>query len=259
MPLLARPDGIDIHWEETGEGPGILLCNSFNLTPFAGIVARLAGERRVITYDQRGLGRSTPAGPYDLDTGVTDVHALLEETGPVEVALGTGDGGHRAIRAAHARPDLIDRVVLTSTGLGRAPDEDDSAGFSGSTEVLGALMSLLGRDYRAGLRSMVAGSGTSEDVERQRVEELAEAIPQEAALGYLEAWIAAGSGHQARELGPRLTVLAYSGNDWFPMEMYESMRDYLTEACMEAVEDGPINRPDLAAEILLRVSEPAKG
>ena len=41
--------------------------------------------------------------------------------------------------------------------------------------------------------------------------------------------------------------------------MYESMRDYLTEACFEFVEDGPISRPDLTAGVLLRVSEPAKG
>jgi pimeloyl-ACP methyl ester carboxylesterase len=261
MPTLSRPDGVDLHWEEAGEGPGVLVCNMFNRAPLDGLVACLAEERRVITYDQRGLGRSGVGGPYDLDTSVTDLEALLEEAGPVEVALGMGDGAHRAIRAAAKRPDLIDRVVFTSTGLGRAPDGDETAGFAGSTEVLSALMGLLRRDYRSGLRSMVSGSGgfgTEEDA-RERVEGLAAEIPQDAAIGYLEAWIAAGSTREARDLGRRLTVLAYRGNDWFPLSMYESMRDYLTQACFELIEDGPINRPDLTAGVLMRVSEPAKG
>ena len=261
MPHLERPGGVQLWWEEHGEGPGVLICNMFNRAPVDALIAHLQGERRVIAYDQRGLGRSSPVGPYDFDTGVADVIALLEETGPVDVALGMGDGGHRVVRAGAERPDLIDRVVLTSTGLGRSPDGDETAGFAGSTEVLSALMGLLRRDYRSGLRSMVGGSGGfhNEDAARERVEELAATIPQEAAIGYLEAWIKVGSGQQARELGPRFTVLAYSGNDWFPMAIYESMRDYLTEACFEVVEDGPISRPDLTAGVLLRVSEPAKG
>ena len=41
--------------------------------------------------------------------------------------------------------------------------------------------------------------------------------------------------------------------------MYEGMRDLLTEACFEFVDDGPMSRPDLAADVLLRVSSPAKG
>lgn len=261
MALLERPDGTQLWWEATGEGPGVVICNMFNLAPVDGLVEHLSAERRVITYEQRGVGRSVSDGPFDLDTGVADLEALLEEAGPVEVALGLGDGGHRAVRAGVARPDLIDHVVLTSTGLGRAPDADETAGFAGSTEVLAALMSLLRRDYRSGLRSMVTSSGgfATEELARERVESLAETLPQDVAIGYLNAWIEAGSAHQARELGGRLTVLAYRGNDWFPLGMYESMREYLTGACFELVEDGPINRPDLAAGVVLRVSEPAKG
>jgi pimeloyl-ACP methyl ester carboxylesterase len=261
MSELARPDGIKLHWQEAGHGPAVLVCNMFNLAPLDALVEQLAAERRVITYEPRGLGRSTQRGPYDLGTGVNDVIALLEETGPVELVLGMGDGSHRALRVADARPDLVDRVVMTSTALGRSRDAGETAGFSGSTQVLSALMSLLGRDYRSGLRSMVAASGSFDDEQeaRERVEALAAAIPQQAAVGYLEAWIEAGSIDVARRLGGRLTVLAYGGNDWFPLAMYEEMREYLIEACFEAVEDGPMNRPDLVASVLLRASAPARG
>lgn len=262
MPMLVRPDGINLYWEEAGDGPGILICNMFNLAPLDRLVEELAGERRVVSYEPRGLGRSTKRGPYGLETGVADVEALLEDAGPVEVALGIGDGAHRAMRLADARPDLVDRVVITSTALGPTDDGEETPGFAGSTQVLSALMSLLRRDYRSGLRSMVGGSGSfgdDEEAARDRVEALAAATPQEAAVGYLEEWIRAGSIDVARSLGSRLTVLAYGGNDWFPLAMYEEMREHLTEACFEVAEDGPMNRPDLAAAVLLRVSEPAKG
>ena len=258
MPFLARPDGTQLYWEEAGDGPGVLICNTFNLAPIDGLVAQLAGSRRVVMYEPRGLGRSTKQGPYDLGTGVEDVEALLEESGPVDVALGIGDGAHRAMRAADARPDLIDSVVFTSTALGM-PGDADAPGFSGSTEVLFALMSLMRRDYRSGLRQMLAGSAHDEDFERERVEELVELVAQDAAIGYLEAWISAGSIDVARRLGSRLTILAYPGNAWFPLEMYEALRDALTEACFHFVEDGPMSRPDLTAEVLLKVSAPATG
>src|SRR5687767_5465236 len=258
MPQLARPDGVEVYWEEAGDGPGVLICNTFNLNPLDRLVEQLAESRRVVYFEPRGVGRSTLTGPYDLGTGVEDVEALLEETGPVEVALGIGGGAHRALRLADARPDLVERVVFTSTALGR-PGDENAPGFSGSAEVLFALMSLMRRDYRSGLRQMLAGSAHDEDFERDRVEELAAMVPQEAAIGYLEAWISAGSMDTARRLGERLTVLAYPGNAWFPLEMYEALRDALTQACFELVEDGPMTRPDLTAEILLRVSEPAKG
>ena len=258
MPQLARPDGVEIYWEEAGEGPGLLICNTFNLNPLDGLVARLADARRVVTYEPRGVGRSSRTGPYDLGTGVDDAEALLEETGPVEVAFGIGDGAHRALRLADARPDLVERVVFTSTALGM-PGDENAPGFSGSTEVLFALMSLMRRDYRSGLRQMLAGSAHDEKFERERVEELAEMVEQDAAIGYLEAWISAGSTDVARRLGDRLTVLAYPGNAWFPLEMYEALRDAFTQACFELVEDGPMTRPDLSAEVLLRVSEPATG
>jgi hypothetical protein len=162
------------------------------------------------------------------------------------------------MRIADSRPDLVDSVVFTSTAIGREPGER-AAGFAGSTEVLYALMSLMRRDYRSGLRQMMTGSARDEDFERERVDELAALIPQEAAIGYLEAWIAADSLDVARRLGDRLAVLAYPGNAWFPLEIYEAMRDYLTEACFEFVEDGPMTRPDLAADVLLRVSARATG
>lgn len=252
MPLLRRPDGVELHWEEHGEGPTVVVCNTFNLSPIAGLVEALAGNRRVIVYDPRGVGRSARRGPYDMVTGVLDLEGLLEGTGPAAAALGIGDGSHRAAKLAAARPDLLDRVVVTSTTLG--PGTSTREGFAGSGEVLEALVGMMERDYRSGIRSMVAGSQPEEDAIRERVEKLVESVPQDAAVGYLRAWIEAESAQAARLLGPRLTILAYPGNSWFPLAAFESMRGYLPAASFVQVDDGPMTRPDQAADILLRAS-----
>lgn len=259
MPTLARPDGVELHWEEAGEGPRVLICNTFNLARMDELVTALAPSRRVLTYEPRGLGRSSGDGPYDLGTGVADLEALLEDRGAVSAALGIGDGAHRAMRVADARPDLVDQVMITSTGIDRGGGPNDSIGFSGSVEVLSALTGLLRRDFRSGLRSMVGGSGGGgdEDVVRRRVEELSAAVTQDAAVGYLEAWIGASSVDVARRLRSRLTILAYEGNSWFPLPLFETMRDHLPDAGYELVDDGPVRRPDLAAEVLLRVTAAA--
>ena len=258
MPSLARPDGVRIHWEENGAGASVALFNTFNLQPLEALIELLAPQRRVITYEPRGLGRSTRTGPYDLDTGVADAEALLDEAGPVQVALGIGDGAHRAMRIADERPDLVEHVVFTSTAIGREPGSE-GAGFSGSAQVLTALRSLMRRDYRSGLRQMMIGSAGNDDHERERVEEVSTLVPQDAAVGYLEEWIEADSLEVARRLGDRLTVLAYPGNAWFPLETYETAREQLTQACFELVEDGPMSRPDLTTEVLLRMSAPTTG
>lgn len=250
MPHLTRPGGAEIYWEEAGDGPAVVVCNTFNLSPVDTLTELLAPTRRVVTYEPRGTGRSTPTGPYDMQTGAGDLEALLEATGPAAVALGIGDGAHRAVRVAASRPDLIAHAVITSTGLGGT----SARGFSGSTEVLEALMSLMRRDYRSGLRSIVAGAGHSDESERARVEELAAAIPKEAAVGYIDAWIATDSHEAALALGPRLTILAYAGNAWFPLEMFEDMNLSLPESRYELLADGPMNRPELTAELLLSVT-----
>ena len=161
MPLLARPDGVQLYWEQAGDGPGVLICNTFNLAPLDGLVERLASSRRVVAYEPRGARPLEPAGP---------VRPGDRRRGRRGAARGDGPGGGRPRHRrrhpprdalADARPDLVDRVVFTSSALGR--ESGERSGFAASTEVLYALMSLIRRDYRSGLRQMLAGSAKDED------------------------------------------------------------------------------------------------
>lgn len=67
----------------SGEGPPLVLAHggpglSNNLDPVAAMVDDLA---RVHLYDQRGGGRSTTDGPFDIETFVADLESLREHWG----------------------------------------------------------------------------------------------------------------------------------------------------------------------------------
>ena len=84
----ARPDGAQLHWEERGEGPNVVIaepvllaarrCSTGSWTCSSSTIA-------LVTYDMRGVGESSMQGPYDMETDAEDLAAVIEETcdGPV--------------------------------------------------------------------------------------------------------------------------------------------------------------------------------
>jgi pimeloyl-ACP methyl ester carboxylesterase len=82
MSELSLDDGQIIHFEDTGEGPPILLVHGLGAPSafFARTVAELARDHRVITLDLRGHG-ATPHGaePVTVDRCAADLHALAEK------------------------------------------------------------------------------------------------------------------------------------------------------------------------------------
>ena len=105
--LLQRPDGAEIHWEEQGEGPTVVLTHhtlwSYPAI-YGDLIADLARDHRVIVYDPRGCGRSSRRGPYDADTDAGDLEAVAEAAGGAAVAIAVGDGVNRACRVAAIVP-----------------------------------------------------------------------------------------------------------------------------------------------------------
>jgi pimeloyl-ACP methyl ester carboxylesterase len=242
---LARPDGVELHWETRGDGPPVAVCP----VAWAGVggvaefVGDLACDHTVLTYDPRGTGASTRRGPYDVETDAGDLVALLEETGPVLAGIGSADGARRLIRAAAARPELVGTVVVSGLqGIGRPPER----GLAGSRAVLDALVTLMESDYRAGLRATMerAAPGAEEQALRRRVEEIEAYCPQEAWLERLRAWIGDDLGETARALGSRLVILHHGTNPWFGGDV-EGERAALPEARFVRMSDGLV---DAAAE-----------
>jgi pimeloyl-ACP methyl ester carboxylesterase len=70
---------------------------------------------RVIAYDARGHGRSTPAPDraYDYEQLAEDLARVLEQTGaPRALLAGASMGAHTAVRLALTRPELVAALAL---------------------------------------------------------------------------------------------------------------------------------------------------
>lgn len=259
MPLLERPDGVELYWEEGGEGPLVLLSilNTMPTDTVAGLTAELAHDHRVVTYDLRGIGRSTRTGPYDMATDAADLQALAEAAGGGAVAVAIGDGANRAIRAAAERPDLVEAVVVSgSLLLGDRETVRGTDALVASSQVLEGIVTLYERDYRAAAHQVIASGSPSlsEDEVRERVDRSVEHSPQEASVARLRAWIADDPTEAAAALGDRLWILSYPGNLWFPAELPERVRGRIPEAHVEAVADGVVSRPDLGAAVVREIT-----
>ena len=118
MPL-AQLNGIERFYQETGSGDSLLLINGLGGTclGWEPLVPSLAEHFRVITSDNRGVGRSSaPPGPYTTRQMTNDAAALLNHFGVVRAhVVGSSMGGMIAQELALAYPSLVDRLVLYGT------------------------------------------------------------------------------------------------------------------------------------------------
>jgi pimeloyl-ACP methyl ester carboxylesterase len=263
MPVLQLPDGAELHWDERGEGPLVVIAIQFFSQPwvFAGLIELLAEDHRVVTYDPRGTGRASRVGPYDIETDAADLLAVVEAAGPPAVVVSMGDGSNRAVHAAAARPDLVDAVVCAAGNPVGAVAVEGTDGLAGSESVLDALVSMMETDYRGALRSMMATANPDFDEEtlRSRVDATSENCPQAAAVGRMRSWIADDALEAARALGDRLWVLESEGNLWFPLEVARRSRALIPEAHVKEVTGGALSRPDITADVVRSLTAAGAG
>jgi pimeloyl-ACP methyl ester carboxylesterase len=128
MPILDR-DGVAIHYEVYGTGPALLLTHGFAASAgmFAEVVGPLSESHTVITWDQRGHGRSDyPSDPawYSPSLAVGDIAALLDAAG-VEAAVVGGHslGGYLSLEFNLAHPGRTMGLLLIGSGPGFRRDE----------------------------------------------------------------------------------------------------------------------------------------
>jgi hypothetical protein len=139
--------------------------------------------------------------------------------------------------------------------VGRLAAENTES-LAGSESVLEALLGMFDTDYRSGLRTMIDSANPQLDDEgvRDRLERTVEHCPHEAAVPRLRDWISDDAGDDARALGDRLWLLEHGKNPWFLIESARKTNEFLPEAHVVEVEDGPLSRPDIAAEVVRRVT-----
>ncbi len=262
MPLLGRDDGIEIHYEERGAGPLVVLAPYCISHPsvFDSLEADLVSDHRVFRYDDRGTGQSTHRGPFDMETGAADLEAVLQAAGGAAIVVAMADAVNRAVRVAADRPDLVEAVVVPGGNpAGRSAMKGTDAMVS-SDSVVEAFISMADTDYRGAVRSLTTAGNPqmSEDEIRERVRLQVAYQPQEAATERLRAWADDDASEPGRQCGDRLWLLYPDdgGGGWFPVgeEGRRLARRLFPEAHVERIEDGIVSRPDLTSAAVRRLT-----
>ena len=254
MPELERPDGARIHYEVRGEGPLVVLSLGFAATPatYEGLVADLARDRRVVTWEPRGCGSSSLDGPYDIGTDADDLIALIHAVGPPAVTFAAGHGVNVTSRAATRDPDALTAFVTPGIVTALRAHLAGGEGFASSVTVTELLIGQLRRDPRGAVRATVASLNPQLDDEalRARVDETLEYTSPEVTLARVESWLADEDAlDELRALGDRLAIVWHQGDSWQSGSIPRVL-ELLPEARIVEVEDGPLSRPDLQADVV---------
>ena len=137
--VVSAANGIDYAYRQVGEGtPALVLLQHFrgNLDNWdPALVDALARDRRVVTFDNGGVGGSTGTTPSTIAQMARDAIAFLEalELDAVDL-LGFSIGSFVAQEIALIRPAMVRRLILASA----APR--GAAGMHGwAPEVIGAV------------------------------------------------------------------------------------------------------------------------
>jgi pimeloyl-ACP methyl ester carboxylesterase len=139
--LVDAANGINYAYRDTGAGqdtvPLVLLQhfrgNLDNWDP--ALIDALASARRVVTFDNAGVGGSTGTTPDTIEQMARDAIAFLAALGFSQVdLLGFSIGSFVAQQITLVRPDMVRRLILASS----APQ--GAAGMHGwAPEVIGAI------------------------------------------------------------------------------------------------------------------------
>jgi pimeloyl-ACP methyl ester carboxylesterase len=128
---VAERGPVRLSVSDTGEGPPVVLAHGLTATRRYVVMGSTALERsghRVIAYDARGHGASSPAptpDAYTFDDLGRDLEAVMDRAGLQRAVLaGASMGAHTLIWLALNRPERVSGLVIITPAFTAAPEDD---------------------------------------------------------------------------------------------------------------------------------------
>jgi len=147
MSTVTSKDGTTIAFEQSGQGPAVILVDGAlcyrGFGPMGALAQLLAPQFTVITYDRRGRGESGDTQPYAVAREVEDIAALIEAAGGTACLFGVSSGGALAFEAARAPKSKVRKLAIYE-----APYDSDRASLPAYKEYLKELGEALAADRR---------------------------------------------------------------------------------------------------------------
>jgi 3-oxoadipate enol-lactonase len=136
-PFEIDASGVSLAGEEVGEGPAVVQLHGLTATRrylLHGSVALARRGHRLISYDARGHGESSPApegSGYGYEELVADLGAVLTGRTPGELPALAGHsmGCHTAVAHALEHPDSVAALVLAGPVTLGLPASDESLAY----------------------------------------------------------------------------------------------------------------------------------
>ncbi len=129
---VIQRDGVELSISDDGEGPAVVLLHGLTATRRYVVMGSTALQRsghRVVAYDARGHGRSTPAPEpdgYGYEELGLDLEAVLDGAGIERAVLaGASMGAHTLLWLALHRPERVAGAVVITPAYAGAADNDD--------------------------------------------------------------------------------------------------------------------------------------
>jgi haloalkane dehalogenase len=131
-PHYVEQDGLRMHYVDEGSGDPVLLFHGEPTWSFLyrKVIPPLARVARVLAPDYFGFGRSDKPVErewYSYDSHYASMERFVDELDLRGLTLVVHDwGGPLGLRLAAERPERVDRLVITNTGLyaGRPPSDE---------------------------------------------------------------------------------------------------------------------------------------
>ena len=120
--------GASLSFDMVGAGPDVVLLHAgiADSRMWASTVDALSDSYRVISYDQRGFGRSQPA-PIVPFRPMDDVVAVLDHLAVDRFSvIGCSMGGTLAVDLAVQYPDRVQALVPVAAGVSGLPESNDA-------------------------------------------------------------------------------------------------------------------------------------
>ncbi|MCA6285140.1 alpha/beta hydrolase [Phenylobacterium sp.] len=199
MPRVTA-NGLDIHYERTGQGPRLLFISGtggdLRVRPNM-LDGPFARTFDLVAYDQRGLGQTEkPDRPYAMADYADDAAGLMDALGWEDaLVIGVSFGGMVAQNLIVRHPQRVRRLVLACTSPGGA------GGASFPFHEIGHLKG----EARARRLLPINDTRLDEAWATAHPERFAEAIAQSAADPF--------AGEPGREMGARRQIEARAGHD----------------------------------------------
>ena len=148
MPHVTSRDGTKIAFEESGQGPVVILIDGamgyrryMGMMPLA---TELGGDFRAVADDRRGRGDSDDTQPYAVDREIEDIEALIEEVGGPVRLYGFSSGAVLSLRAAAKLGEWVARLAVLEPPF----NDDDDASKKEFREFTERMNELLAVDRR---------------------------------------------------------------------------------------------------------------